>query len=49
MDGLLDEIADSILHQRLPDNWRKLAPDTCMQLSAWLNHLQVKKKRRRKK
>lgn len=41
MDATLDEIADSLLNQRLPDNWRKLAPETCMQLAAWLNHLQV--------
>lgn len=41
MDAVLDEIANSLLNQRLPDVWRKLAPDTCMQLAAWLNHLQV--------
>lgn len=41
MDATLDETADSLLNQRLPDNWRKLAPETCMQLAAWLNHLQV--------
>lgn len=41
MDATLDEIADALLNQRLPDNWRKLAPETCMQLAAWLNHLQV--------
>lgn len=41
MDAALDEIAGSLLNQRLPDNWRKLAPETCMQLAAWLNHLQV--------
>lgn len=41
MDAALDDIADALLNQRLPDNWRKLAPETCMQLAAWLNHLQV--------
>lgn len=41
MDATLDEIAEALLNQRLPDNWRKLAPETCMQLAAWLNHLQV--------
>lgn len=41
MDATLDEIADALLNQRLPDNWRKLAPKTCMILAAWLNHLQV--------
>lgn len=41
MNAVLDEIAYSLTNQRLPDDWRKLAPDTCMQLAAWLNHLQV--------
>lgn len=41
MDAALDEIADALLNQRLPENWRKLSPETCMQLAAWLNHLQV--------
>lgn len=41
MDEQLEEIAASLLGQRLPNDWRKFAPDTCMALAEWLDHLQV--------
>ncbi|XP_037820573.1 dynein heavy chain 10, axonemal isoform X1 [Lucilia sericata] len=41
MDNILDNIANSLFNGLLPADWRKLAPDTCKQLGAWLEHLQV--------
>ncbi|KAJ6635868.1 Dynein axonemal heavy chain 10 [Pseudolycoriella hygida] len=39
MDQTLDNISNSLYNGQLPDDWRKLAPATCMQLGAWMNHL----------
>lgn len=41
MDELLEAIASSLVKKRLPNDWRKFAPDTCMPLAEWLDHLQV--------
>lgn len=35
-----EEIAISLLNNRVPECWLKLAPDTTMQLASWLHHLQ---------
>lgn len=39
MDLNLDNIATSIFNGQIPDDWRKLAPDTCKSLSSWMEHL----------
>jgi dynein heavy chain, axonemal len=39
MDNLLDSIAVSLYNGQIPDDWRKLAPDTCKSLSNWMEHL----------
>jgi dynein heavy chain, axonemal len=39
MDVNLDNIATSIFNGQIPDDWRKLCPDTCKSLSAWMEHL----------
>lgn len=39
MDLKLDNIATSIFNGQIPDDWRKLAPDTCKSLSSWMEHL----------
>lgn len=41
MDQTLDNISNSLYNGQLPSDWRKLAPATCMQLGAWMNHLLV--------
>lgn len=41
MDQTLDNISNSLYNGQLPNDWRKLAPATCMQLGAWMNHLLV--------
>lgn len=41
MDQTLDNISNSLYNGQLPNDWRKLAPATCMQLGAWINHLLV--------
>lgn len=39
MDIVLDNIANSLFNGQIPDDWRKLAPDTCKPLSNWMDHL----------
>lgn len=39
MDVNLDNIATSIFNGQIPDDWRKLCPDTCKSLSNWIEHL----------
>jgi dynein heavy chain, axonemal len=39
MDSQLDNISSSLFNGRIPDDWRKLAPDTCKPLSSWMDHL----------
>jgi dynein heavy chain, axonemal len=39
MDTSLDSIADALYKGKIPDEWRKLAPDTCKALSSWMEHL----------
>lgn len=39
MDASLDSIADSLYKGKIPNEWRKLAPDTCKTLSSWMVHL----------
>lgn len=41
MNESIDKISTALLNKHLPDDWRKLAPETTMQLASWLNHLQV--------
>lgn len=41
MDSVLDSIASSLFNGQLPDDWRKLAPQTCKQLGGWMEHLLV--------
>lgn len=44
MDFVLDNIANSLFNGLLPNDWRKLAPATCKQLGAWMEHLQRREK-----
>lgn len=39
MDTTLDGLANALFNNQLPDDWRKLAPDTCKTLAGWLEHL----------
>lgn len=39
MDVVLDNIANSLYNGQIPDDWRKLAPDTCKSLPSWIEHL----------
>lgn len=39
MDVVLDNIATSLFNGQIPDDWRKLAPDTCKSLPNWIVHL----------
>lgn len=39
MDAVLDSIALSLFNNQIPDDWRKLAPDTCKSLASWMEHL----------
>lgn len=39
MDVVLDGIANSLYVGQIPDDWRRLAPDTCKSLSSWMDHL----------
>jgi len=39
MDSTLDSIATSLFNGQIPEDWRKLAPDTCKSLSSWMEHL----------
>lgn len=41
MDAVLDNIAYSLFNGQLPEDWRKLAPQTCKQLGGWIDHLLV--------
>lgn len=42
MDSILDNIANSLFNGQLPEDWRKLAPQTCKQLGGWIDHLLVR-------
>lgn len=42
MDAVLDNIANSLFNGQLPEDWRKLAPQTCKQLGGWIDHLLVR-------
>lgn len=44
MDLVLDNIANSLFNGLLPNDWRKLAPATCKQLGAWMEHLRRREK-----
>ncbi|KAG5670791.1 hypothetical protein PVAND_001030 [Polypedilum vanderplanki] len=39
MDATLDGIANALFNNQLPDDWRKLAPDTTKSLASWMEHL----------
>lgn len=41
MDLILDGIANSLFNGELPNEWRRLAPETCMRLGSWMDHLRV--------
>jgi dynein heavy chain len=40
MDAVLGNVASSLFNGQLPSTWRKLAPDTCMRLGAWMDHFE---------
>lgn len=40
MDAVLDNVAYSLFNGQLPGAWRKLAPDTCKNLGAWMEHFE---------
>lgn len=44
LNSMYEEIATSLLDNRVPACWLKLAPDTTMQLASWLRHLQKRAK-----
>ncbi|KAL7022048.1 hypothetical protein ACKWTF_012111 [Chironomus riparius] len=39
MDSTLDNLSVSLFNNQIPDDWRKLAPDTCKTLAGWIDHL----------
>lgn len=39
MDRTLDNIANSLFNGQIPEDWQKLAPDTCKSLPSWIVHL----------
>lgn len=39
MDSVLDTTANSLFNGQIPNEWRKLAPDTCKSLPNWMEHL----------
>lgn len=41
MDSVLDNISSSLFNGQLPDDWRKLCPQTCKSLGGWFEHLLV--------
>lgn len=41
LDRVLDDIAICLYKQQLPNDWRRLAPDSCKTLPNWMDHLQV--------
>lgn len=41
MDSVLDNIATALFNGQLPDDWRKLCPQTCKNLGGWFDHLLV--------
>lgn len=41
MDAVLDNIANSLFNGQLPQDWRKLCPQTCKSLGGWFEHLLV--------
>lgn len=38
MDSVLDSISVSLFNGQLPNDWRKLAPETCKTLGGWMEH-----------
>lgn len=42
MNATHEEIAISLLNNRVPVCWLKMAPDTTMPLATWLNYLQAR-------
>jgi dynein heavy chain len=40
MSNELDDLAESLFHGKLPDMWRKLAPQTEKGLGGWMTHFQ---------
>lgn len=41
MDSVLDNIANSLFNGEIPSEWRRLAPQTCMRLGTWMDHVKV--------
>jgi len=39
MDSTLDGLSVALFNNQIPDDWRKLAPDTCKTLAGWMDHL----------
>lgn len=39
MDSTLDSLSVALFNNQIPDDWRKLAPDTCKTLAGWMDHL----------
>lgn len=39
-DAVLDNVAYSLFNGQLPSIWRKLTPDTCKGLGAWMDHFE---------
>lgn len=39
MDSTLDSLSIALFNNQIPDDWRKLAPDTCKTLASWMDHL----------
>ncbi|GAB0094127.1 Dynein heavy chain [Sergentomyia squamirostris] len=40
MDEVLDDVVEALFSGRLPNEWRKYAPETCKKLGGWIEHLQ---------
>uniref|UniRef100_A0A1B0CIA0 Dynein heavy chain C-terminal domain-containing protein n=2 Tax=Lutzomyia longipalpis TaxID=7200 RepID=A0A1B0CIA0_LUTLO len=40
MDEVLEVVVDALFSGRLPDEWRRFAPETCKSLGGWMEHLQ---------
>lgn len=40
MDAVLDNVAYSLFNGQLPTAWRRLAPNTCKNLGAWMVHFE---------
>ena len=39
MDSVLEKISLGLFNGQIPEDWRKLAPETCKQLGSWIEHL----------